>query len=147
MECTVRNDFTDSKAVDRNGILIVDDDRDIRQMLAACLAMEGFRVTCAASGYEALVLLKSSTFCLMLTDYNMPGMDGLRLSEEALKAAPGLAIVMITGNPLTQLYPRATELGITAVLAKPFNIKELFSIIQLEDKRRITSLEPTGLQP
>lgn len=129
MECTVRSEFTDSEAIGKSGILIVDDDWVSRRMLAVCLAMEGFRVTCAASGGEALVLLKSSPFCFMLTDYNMPGMDGMRLSEEALKSSPGLVIVMITGASLTQLYCRAAELGIAAVLAKPLNIKELFSII------------------
>jgi len=129
MECKVRSAFTDSEAIGKSSILIVDDDCDIRRMLAVCLAMEGFRVTCAASGDEALMLLKSSPFCFMLTDYDMPGMDGLRLSEEALKASPGLIIVMITGAALTQLYRRAAELGITAVMAKPLNIKKLFSII------------------
>ncbi|HEY3309217.1 MAG TPA: response regulator [Desulfuromonadaceae bacterium] len=147
MECAVRNHYTDSEAIDKTGILVVDDDWDSRRMLALCLAMEGFKATCAASGDEALILLKSSPFCLMLTDYNMPGMDGLRLSEEALKAHPGLVIVMMTGASLKQLYLRAARSGISAVLAKPLNIKELFSIIRLENKRRITLLGPAGLQP
>lgn len=50
MECTVRSEFTDSEAIGKSGILIVDDDWVSRRMLAVCLAMEGFRVTCAASG-------------------------------------------------------------------------------------------------
>ena len=139
--------LTDSEAIDKAGILIVDDDMDIRQMLAACLVMEGFRVTSAESGYEALALLKSSPFSLMLTDYSMPGMDGLRLAEEARKTAPELIIIMVTGDSLTQLYPKATKLGITAVLAKPFNIKELLSIIRLEVMRRIMRPGPTDIPP
>lgn len=139
MECTVRNELTDSEAISigKSCILIVDDDSDIRRMLAVCLAMEGFRVTCAASGDEALMLLKSSPFSLMLTDYNMPGMDGLSLSEEALKAFPGLIIVMMTGASVTQLYRQATEMGISAVLAKPLDVKELFNIIHKEYLKQI----------
>lgn len=147
MEWTDRNGSTNAEAMDDAGVLIVDDDRDSLQMLKMCFEMEGFRATCATNGDEALVLLKSSPFCLMLTDYNMPGMNGLRLSEEALKASPGLIIVMITGASLTKLYSRAAKLGITAVLAKPLDINELFNIIRLENKRRITRLGRTGLQP
>lgn len=142
MEWTDRNGSTNAEAIDDAGVLIVDDDRDCRQMLKMYFEMEGFRATCATNGNEALVLLKSSPFCLMLTDYNMPGMNGLKLSEEALKAAPGLIIVMITGDHLAQLKHKAAKLGITAVLAKPLNTKELFSLIRLEDKRRIAQHSP-----
>ena len=138
MEWTDLNNFTDAGDINNADVLIVDDDEDCLRMLEAYLTMEGFRVTCAANGNEALVFLRSSPFCLMLTDYNMPGMDGLRLSEEALKAAPGLVIVMISGDPLTQLYPRAVKIGITAVLAKPYNVKKLLNIIRKENERRIT---------
>jgi len=142
MEWTDRNGSTNEEAMDDAGVLIVDDDMDCLQMLEACLEMEGFRVACAVNGDEALVSLKSSPFWLMLTDYNMPGMDGLKLSEEALKTAPGLIIIMVTGDHLAQLKHKAAKLGITAVLAKPFDIKELFSLIRLEDKRRIAQHSP-----
>ncbi|BCS52058.1 response regulator [Geobacter sp. SVR] len=116
-------------ASDKAGILIVDDNWDHRRLLAVSLAMEGYRATCAANASEALVLLKSTSFCLMLTDYNMPGMNGLKLSEEALKTSPGLVIVMITGGCATHLHQAAEKLGITAVLTKPLDVDELFGII------------------
>jgi CheY-like chemotaxis protein len=148
MEWVCHTDVTDSEAIDnKTGILVVDDDQDFRRMLAMCLVREGFRVTCAASGYEALVLLKSGAFYLMLTDYNMPGMDGLMLSEEALKASPELIIVMITGASLTHLCSWAEKFGITAVLPKPFNINELYSIIRQEDNRLNSQPGPTGISP
>jgi DNA-binding response OmpR family regulator len=147
MEWANSYNFNDSGAIDKTDILVVDDDGDTRRMLAIWLATKEFRATCAASGNEALALLRSRPFSLMLTDYNMPGMDGLKLSEEALKASPELIIIMITGASLTQLHRRAAEMGITAVMAKPINFKELFSRINLKDKRRITQLGPTAPLP
>lgn len=137
MACTNRDIPANADSMDNDGVLIVDDDRDCRQVLEACLEMEGFRVTTAANADEALAFLKSSPFRLMLTDYNMPGIDGLRLSEEARKIFPELIIIMVTGDSLKQLKPEAIRLGITAVLAKPFNIYELVNIIHKEKFRRM----------
>lgn len=114
--------------MDKGCILIVDDNRDCLEMARIVFETKGFRVTCAANGTEALVILKSSLVTLMLTDYNMPGMDGLTLSEEALKTVPGLRVVMVTGDPVTSLYPKAEQLGIAAVLRKPFDIEDVLVV-------------------
>jgi two-component system, chemotaxis family, chemotaxis protein CheY len=106
-------------------ILIVDDDRNCLEMVRIVFESRGFRVACATNGAEALMILKSSLVTLMLTDYNMPGMNGLTLSEEAIKAVPGLRIIMVTGDPVKQLYHKAEQVGIAAILKKPFNIEEL----------------------
>lgn len=99
-------------------------------MLGIFLAMEGFRVTCAINGYDALNSLKEFSYDFMLTDYNMPGMDGLRLSEEAKKIVPELTIIMLTGATLDELKTDAIESGISAVLAKPVSTSELLFIIK-----------------
>jgi len=111
-------------------ILLVDDETSCLQMLGICLAMEGFRVTCATNGYDALNFLKEFSYDFMLTDYNMPGMDGLRLSEEAKKIVPELTIIMLTGATLDELKTDAIESGISAVLAKPVSTSELLYIIK-----------------
>ena len=114
--------------MDRGCILIVDDDGDCLKMTGMIFETQGFRVSYATNGAEALVILKSRMIMLMLTDFNMPGMNGLALSEEALKTVPGLKIVMVTGDPLTPLYPKAEQLGLTAVLAKPVRIKDVLAV-------------------
>ncbi len=111
--------------MDKGCILIVDDNRDCLKMTKIIFETRGFRVSCATSGAEALTILKADVVTLMLTDYNMPGMDGLMLSEEALKAVPDLRIVMVTGDPVTSLSPKAEQVGIAAVLAKPVNIEDV----------------------
>lgn len=135
MEGTNRNSSGGAEARESAGVLIVDDDNDNLRLLKICFEMEGFCVRCASSGDEALALLKLGPFSLMLTDYNMPGMDGLRLSAEARKGDPQLIIIMATGDPLTQLAPRAAELGIVALLAKPLNISELISVVSINLSR------------
>lgn len=140
MEWTNGRNSADAESTDNTCVLVVDDDWDCREMLEALLTMEGFRVTSAVNGDEALAFLKSRSFRIMITDYNMPEMDGLRLSQIALKAAPEMIIIMVTGDPLTQIYPKAVELGITDVLAKPFEIKNLLNIIHEENMRRINFL-------
>lgn len=111
-------------------ILLVDDETSCLQMLEICLAMEGFRVTCATNGYDALNFLRDSSFDFMLTDYNMPGMNGLRLSEEARRILPKLIVIMLTGATLDGLKSDAMESGISAVLAKPVSTPELLHIIK-----------------
>jgi two-component system response regulator GlrR len=145
MEWTNRKIHAEGEPADTADIIIVDDDPDCLQVLEAHLTMEGFNVTCASNGEEALELLKSGQFWLMLTDYNMPGLDGLKLSEEALKAVPGLTILMLTGNPLMQLKHKATKLGITAVLAKPYDFNKLLGIVHMEDIRRNARPGPSAL--
>jgi len=135
MEWTHRNDSAAGETLDDRCVLIVDDDRDCLRLLHAWFVTEGFGVACAANGDEALALLQSKPFCLMLTDYNMPGMNGLRLSEEALKTDPGLAIIMVTASSVRQLHHIAAETGICAVLAKPFDIEELLRIVHRESRR------------
>ncbi|MBT1070231.1 response regulator [Pelotalea chapellei] len=111
-------------------VLIVDDDSDCLQILKAYLAVEGYRVTCASDGFEALTVLKTGFFSLMLTDYNMPGLNGLELCEEARKIKPGLIMIMMTGATLNRLQADAFRLGISSLLAKPLDFSELLGVVR-----------------
>lgn len=110
-------------------ILIVDDNREHLEMLKLLFRCEGIEVHLASSGIEALKMMTEKTFSLMITDLNMPGMDGLELSRKALLTAPYMTIVMCTGELNPEIQHLATEIGIMTVLGKPFNSKRILQIV------------------
>lgn len=106
-------------------ILVVDDDGLIREMIKRILEREGLVAQCAASGEEALEKIKQGSFSLMITDYNMPGLDGLELSRKGLKMAPEMPIIMNTGDPSPSITRLAREIGISKVMGKPYLPEEM----------------------
>jgi len=130
--------------LDDSGILIVDDDNNNLELLRHFFRGEGFGVTSASNADEALALLKVSRFSFLLTDYIMPGKNGLELAEEALGIFPDLKIIMITGNSSAQLSNRAATSGIRDVLVKPINFKDLSRIMVAENTQTITDVVPAA---
>lgn len=124
-------------------ILVVDDDRDNLELLKHLLESEGMNVHCATCGEEALRRIKQKSFLLMITDLNMPGLDGFELARKAREMAPHMPIVMNTGDMAPETPRLAMEAGITRVLAKPFHLKEILEIVRkIAGKRRETVLPP-----
>lgn len=111
-------------------ILVVDDDRFILALIKGILEREGIVTHCAESGKEALEKLKERTFALMITDLNMPGLDGLELSRIGLEIAPQMPIIMDTGRITPKVIRLAREIGISKVLSKPFLPKVLLETIR-----------------
>jgi DNA-binding NtrC family response regulator len=119
-------------------ILIVDDNRDLCEMLTDIMEMEGFRVTLAHDGFEALKLAGSQSFDIVLMDIKMPGMNGVETYKKFKELAPGTPVIMITAFALEDLVREALREGAYAALQKPLDFNELFAII--EDARRESSL-------
>jgi two-component system, cell cycle response regulator CpdR len=118
-------------------ILVVDDDRIMLGLVKRILEREGIVVHCVASGEEALEQIKEKTFSLMITDLNMPGLNGLELARRGLEIAPQMPIIMDTGGISPKITRQAKEIGISKVLAKPFLAKELLETIrEVMGKRR-----------
>ena len=111
-------------------ILVVDDDRLILEAIKRILEHEGIVAHCVASGEEALEKIKERTFSLMITDLNMPGLDGLELSRIGLGIAPQMPIIMDTGRISPKIIRLAKEIGISKVLTKPFLPKVLLETIR-----------------
>ncbi len=132
------SNLKDKGDLDDSGILIVDDDKNNLELLRHFFRAEGFGATSASNADEALALLKVSRFSFLLTDYIMPGKDGLELAEEALGISPALKIIMMTGNSSAQLSNRAAASGISDVLVKPINLKDLSRIMVAENTQTIT---------
>jgi CheY-like chemotaxis protein len=104
-------------------VLVVDDDADVRTVVAAILTEAGIVILSAGSGCEALAILRASCIALLLTDIVMPGMNGIELAEAAHAIQPRMQIIFMTG------YARQLPLQDRCVLRKPFRARELVSVV------------------
>ena len=116
-------------------ILIVDDDRDIRQLLADYLESNGYRALAAADGVAMWKILDESRPDLIVLDLNLPGDDGLTLCRK-LRATSSLPVIMLTARnePLDRIL--GLEMGADDYLAKPFAPRELLARIRAVLRRR-----------
>ena len=110
-------------------ILVVDDDHDNRSLLRQILESEGMGVECAVSGEDALRKIELKNFRLMVTDLNMPGMDGFVLARRVAAILPQMPVVMMTGELAPEIAQLAQDAGIKMVLRKPFRPAQLFELI------------------
>ena len=111
-------------------ILVVDDDSTMLKLIERILEREGIVAHCVESGEEALKKITERTFSLMITDFNMPGLDGLELSRKGLEIAPQMPIIMDTGGISPEITRLAKEIGIAKVMSKPFLPTELMKTIR-----------------
>ena len=100
-------------------VLIVDDDPELLNLLGLIASTTGIRVDLAGSGEEALVQLESGHYRKLITDLDMPGIDGFTLARLARVKQPGLEVVLMTGSIMPDLHERAAQAGISRVVAKP----------------------------
>jgi nitrogen-specific signal transduction histidine kinase/CheY-like chemotaxis protein len=125
--------FTTDNATMTVRVLVVDDEELVREMLAEHLVDQGFGVTAAASGAEALVLLDAGAAAdVLLTDLSMPGMDGLSVIREAQARRPGLPAVLLTGyaGDAAAIAVGGAITGAFSLLRKPVRIHDLVDRIQ-----------------
>lgn len=102
-------------------ILLVDDEEGIRTVLGITLADSGYEVLTAASGEEALALLRRHTPEVVLTDIKMPGMDGLALLKAIKGESPDTEVIMITGHGDMDLAVRSLQLQAADFVTKPIH--------------------------
>src|SRR3989441_6430084 len=106
-------------------VLVVDDDRDVRETLVELLRGEGFDVVEAANGLEALLQVKRSRPAGVVLDLLMPRLGGLDALKRIRTFDPAIRIVVITGSPDPELVRQAKALGAVAVLTKPISPPDL----------------------
>ena len=114
-------------------VLVVDDEPDIVDSFADLIevALPGTSVTKARSGAEALEHMRRASFDVILSDFRMPGMNGLELLEEASRVAPGVATVMMTAYPdLDVVLTAVNAHRARAFLMKPVDPTELVDALQ-----------------
>lgn len=120
----------------QKNILLVDDVKDVREQLSHVLEDEGYNVSTASNGIEAIKALSNTHIDMIITDILMPEMDGIELIAHAKKINPHeLKFILISGGgrklPDNYDYLEATKklTGVTSLLKKPFNPDELIEMM------------------
>ncbi|MBL4852409.1 MAG: response regulator [Gammaproteobacteria bacterium] len=113
-------------------ILAVDDSASMRQMVTFTLKGAGYDVTEAKDGQEALTKAKSARFSLVITDINMPNMDGITLTKElrSLSAYKFTPILTLTTESSAEKKQAGKAAGATGWIVKPFNPDQLLATVK-----------------
>ena len=109
-------------------ILVVDDELQIRRIMRAVLVAKGYEVMEAECGEEALRLIRSEKYDLILLDINMPGITGIEVCVEVRTSSDIPIIIMSAGE---ENKARALDAGANDYLKKPFGISQIFSCVEL----------------
>ncbi len=114
----------------RNKVLVVDDEKNQREIYTLILEDDGYQVTTAQSGEQALRIAREHPFDLVLTDYKMAGLDGLTLLNELLKLDPSIIVVMMTAHGSVESVKEALRSGAFDYLEKPVDRDQLLKVVQ-----------------
>ena len=111
-------------------ILVVDDERVIREILAEFLALEGFSVHTVEDGEKALTELRLRPYDLLITDLKMPRLSGLQLLERIEQERLGVLTVLMTGFGTVETAIEAMKKGAYDYLLKPFKVEEVIHVVE-----------------
>ncbi len=125
----------------------MDDDAEMRALLADLLSEDGYGVAKAANGAEALIRLRTEAFAAIVLDKNMPRLSGLDLLPGLRKLCPTTPVILITAFGDVETYVDAVEKGAFAYLFKPFRMEELRKTLEqaLADRTMPSPVRPGGI--
>jgi CheY-like chemotaxis protein len=110
-------------------ILIIDDNNDLRMVVSKMLSRLGYEVSSADSGENGLGLFCTDKFDVVLSDYEMPGMDGVALAYSVKKSSPCTPVVIMTGAGKETVISRKST-AVDEVISKPFTLAQIKKTIQ-----------------
>ena len=118
-------------------VLVVDDEKSMRDLLSITLEKEGYEVLTAAGGEAAIEALRRDATDAVITDLRMPKVDGLQVLRAAKEISPDVAVIVITAVASTETAVEAMKLGAYDYITKPFKLDEVSLIVRnaLERKR------------
>lgn len=111
-------------------ILVIDDEDEVRDMLAFSLEQSGFRVMAVASGAEGIELVHANPFDLVITDLKMPVMDGVATTRALRVLAPALPVVLMSGFVPADGVAACLACGANAFIRKPFGLEEIEALVR-----------------
>ena len=117
-----------AKPDERPRVLVVDDEASIRDLLSKTLALADYDVDVAHDGRAALQRMRLFNYDLLITDLNMPGMDGLTVIHEARRLNENMPVIIITGFSTEASAIEAANLGVSGYLTKPFKVPKVLSV-------------------
>lgn len=130
----------------KQDILIVEDERAQRKMLRDFLAKEGHMVSVAENGDEAVSIVRGKSVDLVVMDFKMPGRNGLDVLKELKKINPELDVVMVTAYGTIETAVEAMKAGAIDYITKPIELDELLLIIERASQRRVLIRENETLR-
>lgn len=111
-------------------LLIVDDEKNIREGLGTSLEMDGYNILLAENGEEALKILNSNEVDLIITDLRMPVLSGHELLKRVISSNPGLPVIILTGHGTIETAVNAMRDGAYDFLTKPVNLDRLTLLVK-----------------
>jgi CheY-like chemotaxis protein len=111
-------------------ILVADDDKSVQGVLSEALEFMGFEVALAGNGIEALDVFAEGSFDLVLTDLQMPAMDGLSLAGHIKKKSPSTPVILVTGSDSKTFRKKVERAPVDSVIFKPFTLEDLQRTVQ-----------------
>jgi CheY-like chemotaxis protein len=110
-------------------ILVVDDNKFLRIVVSKMLSRLGYEVSSADSGENGLSIFLKNKFDIVLSDYEMPGMDGVAFACSIKKSCPRTRVVIMTGSGKETVFSRKST-AVDEVISKPFTLAEINETIQ-----------------
>lgn len=120
-------------------ILVVDDEQSMREFLVILLERQGYAVQGCESATAAFDILENDSVDLVISDVNMPGLNGMQLLDRVKTTTPETAVLMITAYTTAEQAVEAMKLGAYDYIAKPFKVEEVKQLVK-------NALEKTSLQ-
>jgi CheY-like chemotaxis protein len=111
-------------------ILVIDDEKDIRELIADILTMNKFEVEVATNGREGVRLFKGKKFDLVFTDLGMPGMSGWQVAKEIKKINDKTPVALITGWQIKSDGAELKAKGVDLMINKPFKVEQVLRLVQ-----------------
>ena len=127
-------------------ILIVEDEKSMREVLGILLEGEGYDVTLAAGGIDGISLLNKDIFDMVITDINMPKVNGFEILKKVRETSPDTLVIMITAFGTTESAIEAMQLGAYDYIHKPFKIDEIRLVVKKALEKRKLSEEVSILR-
>jgi diguanylate cyclase (GGDEF)-like protein len=122
--------------IERQRIMVIDDEEHMRQLLEKVLSMDGHNVTCVATGEEGILEFRRQDYSLAVVDLKLPGIDGLEVLHQVKQISPTTEVILITGYASLGTAIESLKLGAADYLAKPFRVEHLKIIIERSLKRK-----------
>jgi len=126
-------------------VLIVDDDTNLRELLAEAVRDWGYDVYIAESGEEAIALMGQKSFGVVICDLKMPGIGGLRLLEGIKAHKKNVNVIVMTGYATIDTAVKVIEAGAYDYLTKPFRLDELKAVLKKSSDKTLPQKNETVL--